>query len=116
MKRNLSMLAIGLFAVAFGPMSAAQSTSTSTSTSTSSDHPIPVGTSQQTADLANRKAVQDGATATVVRTGPSAADRLRGATSSAGDKAARAKTNVKAKTRARSTDDTAAATSTTTKP
>ena len=109
MKCNLSTLAIGLLAAVVSSMAAAQATSTTT------DHPTPIGTSQQTADLANQKAVQAGGTATVVRTGPSAADRLHSVTSSADGKPVRSKTHPKAKTKAaKSDDDTAAATSTTT--
>lgn len=112
MKRNFSMLAIGLLAAVIGPLASAQPT-----TPASADHPTPIGTSQQTADQANRKAVQEGSTATVVRTGPSAADRLRGATSSAGDKATRAKASAKAKAKSATADgDTPATTTTTAKP
>ena len=111
MKHTLSRLPIVLLAAAIGPLAAAQTTPAST------DHPTPIGTSQQTADQANRKAVQEGGTATVVRTGPSAADRLRGASSSARDKATRAKASVKSKTKAATADgDTAADTTTTVKP
>ncbi len=107
MKRNLSTLAVGFLTAAVGSLAVAQTTSTTT------DHPTPIGTSQQTADQANRKAIQEGGTATVVRTGPSAADHLKKATSAAGDKAASATKSVNAKTKAATTDDGTAVTSTT---
>jgi hypothetical protein len=61
------------------------------------DHPKPVATSQQTADEASQKATQQGegkSTATVVRTGPSAADHMHRATAKAKQKAGDAKDKV----------------------
>jgi hypothetical protein len=91
MKRNLPVLAIGLLTAA---TSFAQTAPTTTSTSKSTDHATPIGTSQETADKANQKATQEGGMATVVRTGPSAADHVKNAT---------AKTKAKAKSA--TTDD-----------
>ena len=96
MKRNLSVLAIGLLTAA---TAFAQTAPTSTAKTT--DHATPVGTSQETADQANRKATQEGGMATVVRTGPSAADHVKNATSKA-----------KAKAKSATTDDSNSATGT----
>lgn len=104
MKHNPSALTIGLLTAVASSFAIAQTTPATT------EHPTPVGTSQQTADQANRKAIQEGSTATVVRTGPSAADHVKNATSTAGDKADHAKAKVKAKTRATTGDDGATAT------
>lgn len=112
MKRNLSVLAIGLLTAAVGSIAVAQTTTTSTTT----DHPTPIGTSQQTADQANRKAIQEGSTATVVRTGPSAADHVKKAASSAGDKTSSATKAVKSKTKAATADDPAVTSTTNPKP
>lgn len=62
------------------------------------DHPKAIGVSQSTADEANQKAIQNGNTATVVRTGPSAADKASDAMSSTKQEMTKTKNKVKAKT------------------
>ncbi|MEO8937217.1 MAG: hypothetical protein ABI277_13005 [Burkholderiaceae bacterium] len=62
------------------------------------DHPKAIGVSQSTADEANQKAVQNGNTATVVRTGPSAADKASDAMSSTKHETTKAKRKVKTMT------------------
>ena len=54
------------------------------------DKPIPIGTTQETANKANAEAIKRGDTATVVRTGPTAAGKVSNATHKAGDSAAAA--------------------------
>ncbi len=54
------------------------------------DRPIPIGTTQESANKANAEAIKRGDTATVVRTGPSAAGKVSNATDKAGDSAAAA--------------------------
>ncbi len=64
-----------------------------------SDRPIPVGTTQENANKANAEAIKRGDTATVVRTGPSAADKMSKATDKASDHAANAAASTKRKTK-----------------
>lgn len=61
------------------------------------DHPKAIGVSQATADEANQKAIQNGSTATVVRTGPSATEKASDAMSSSKDKMTNVKNKAKAK-------------------
>lgn len=100
MKRQLARISFAVAGVAASIGALAQSAAPTT------DHPKAIGTSQATADEANRRAVQEGSTATVVRTGPSAADKASDAASSTKHAMTRTKNKVKAKTTTDTDNDT----------
>ena len=95
MKKSLIVIATMLSAVAATQTASAQSTTTTSSTTMSADQPKAIGTSQQTANDAMQKAKQSPDKATLVRTGPSAADRAGDMTTKAKNKVDSASSAVK---------------------
>lgn len=80
MKSYSAMISVGVFAALVGSTVSAQTKTT--------EQPTAIGVSQETANKVHRDAVKKGDTATVVRTGPNAADK-------ASDMASDAKDSVK---------------------
>ena len=91
-QRAAASISLGVFAAVIATTAVAQTTTPKT------DQPKAIGTSQQTADEANRKAIQSGKDAAFVRTGPSAADKASDAAATVKDKTGDAVATVKDKT------------------
>ncbi len=91
-RRVAASFSLGLIVAATASTAGAQTTAPAT------DQPKAIGTSQQTADEANRKAVQTGKDAAFVRTGPSAADKASDAATTVKNKTGEAVSTVKEKT------------------
>jgi hypothetical protein len=89
MKLYLKVISAGLLVSAACTVAIAQTSDSTTK------RPTPIGTSQETADKANAEAIKRGDTATVVRTGPSAADKASSATSTVKDKVGNAVDSAK---------------------
>ncbi len=112
-----NLMATGLLASAACTAAIAQTNTPAT------ERPKPVGVSQETANKANAEAIKRGDTATVVRTGPSAGDKMSNAkdkvTDSAGSAsrdASNAATTTKHKAKAADAKVKAKATEETTRP
>ena len=91
MKHYSAMIAGGFLAAAAVTSAFAQKAAPAT------EQPTPVGTSQQTANEANRKAMARSDTATVVRTGPSVTGKVDDAAAKTKEEVRSAKLDVKHK-------------------
>ena len=91
-QRAAASLSLGVFVAMIATTAVAQTTTPTT------DRPKAVGTSQKTADEANRKAIETGKDAAFVRTGPTAADKASDAATTVKNKTGEAVDTVKDKT------------------